>query len=394
MGEAAWILVVLAGVLLIVNLGVLLARSRAREGGDSAAVAALMQQQLDSVRVQLRESLEASTTHTNRQLEGVARQMAAVTEQVDRRMDSVTRQVNDRMRETGEILQTTQKTVGERLDGATQVMGRVEHRLGRVEEVNRRVYEIGQDIASLQEILRAPKLRGNLGELFLGDLLAQILTPPHFSLQHGFKSGDKVDAVIRLGQGLVPVDSKFPLENFKKMIDAPDDASRAAARRVFAADVKKHVDAISSKYIVPDEGTFDFALMYIPAENVYYETIIKDESFGDAKSISEYALSRHVIPVSPNSFYAYLMALVTGLKGLRIEESARDIMRGLDRLRGDCVRLEDEFGKLGRHIRNSAHSFERADKQLARFRERMESLDTSAAPGMEDAGGPDAGPSQ
>jgi DNA recombination protein RmuC len=378
MGDMGLALVLIAAVLLVINI-VVVVMLRGRSGsGDAATMAALLQQQLDGVRGQLRESLETGAAHTNRQLDGVTRQMAAVTEQMDRRLDQVARQVNDRLRENHDTLQATQKIVGERLEGTAQVMGRVENRLGRVEEVNRRVFEVGQDIASLQEILRAPKLRGNLGELFLGDLLAQILTPPHFSLQHTFKSGATVDAVIRLGQGMVPIDSKFPFENFKKMLDAKDDQSRGAARRTFSADVKKHVDAIAAKYIVPDEGTFDFALMYIPAENVYYETIIRDDAFGDEKSISEYAMKKRVIPVSPNSFYAYLMALVTGLKGLRIEESAREIMSGLDRLRGECAHLENDFNVLGRHIRNAAQTYERADKGLAKFKGRLDTLGDEA----------------
>ena len=178
-------------------------------------------------------------------------------------------QVNERLRENVEVVQRANQTVGERLDNAARVVGDVRSKLGKMEEATARMLAVGEDISSLQEILRAPKLRGGLGELFLGDLLAQILPPEHFSLQHQFANGEIVDAIIRLRENrLVPVDSKFPLENFRKMLDAADEPARVVAQKQFVNDVKKHIDAIRSKYIRTDEGTFDFVLMYIPAENV------------------------------------------------------------------------------------------------------------------------------
>jgi DNA recombination protein RmuC len=248
--------------------------------------------------------------------------------------------------------------------------------LGKLEEANKRVFEVGKDIASLQELLRAPKLRGSIGEFLLGDLLGQILPPAHFDLQHKFKSGERVDAVIRLGDRLVPVDAKFPLENFRRLVESSDDEERASHRKRFAGDVKKHVDAIAVKYILPDEGTFDFALMYIPAENVYYETIIKDERFGEENSISAYAMSRNVIPVSPNSFYAYLQAIVLGLKGLRIEERTQEILAMLEHLAKDFRRFETDFGKIGTHLTHAKSSYEAADRRLERFGGRLGQIES------------------
>ena len=170
-----------------------------------------------------------------------------------------------------ENLQQSTASMNTRLDKAAQVVGDLREKVGQI-------HEVGKAAAELVNILRAPKLRGGMGELFLGDLLAQILPPEHYTLQHRFKSGEAVDAAIQIGHRLVPVDSKFPLENFRRVVEAPTDAERAAARKQFMRDVKKHVDAIATKYILPDEGTYDFALMYVPAENVYYETIIKDEA--------------------------------------------------------------------------------------------------------------------
>ena len=317
----------------------------------------LMQQQIDSLREQLRGTLDGNTQLINQQLGNIAKQ------------------VGDQLRANIDMIQKTNLNVGERLDSASKVVGQVQSRLGQLEEANRRIFDVGKDIASLQEILRAPKLRGSISELFLGDLLAQVLSPKHYVLQHRFKSGERVDAVIKLGPGLVPVDAKFPLENFKRLVEATGEEQKKAARKQFTSDVKKHVDDIARKYILPDEGTFDFALMYIPAENVYYETIIKDESLGEDRSVSSYAISRRVIPVSPNSFYAYLQAIVLGLRGLKIEESAQEIIRSLVRLEDDFSRFREDFDKLGTHLSHSKSSYEAADKRLERFADKLHQVE-------------------
>jgi len=218
----------------------------------------LMQQQIDQLRVHFTQVLDNSVQSIQRQL------------------GQVLGHVNDRLKENADVLNTTQQSLGERLDNAARVVGQVQRSLGGLEEANRKIYEVGKDIASLQEILRAPKLRGGLGEFLLEDLLGQILPSQHFSIQYAFRSGEKVDAVIKLGSCVVPVDAKFPLENFQRMLEAAGDEEKNRAKRQFGIDVKKHIDAIAGKYILPDEGTYDFALMYIPAENVYYETIIRD----------------------------------------------------------------------------------------------------------------------
>jgi len=318
----------------------------------------VMQQQIDQLRVQLSQALDNNTQLVQQQL------------------GQVLGNVNERLKENGEILERTQQNLGERLDNAARVVGSVQKSLGGLEEANRKIYEVGKDIASLQEILRAPKLRGGLGEFFLGDLLAQILPTHHFAIQHAFKSGERVDAVIKLGGSLVPVDSKFPLENFKRILEAANDDERTRNKRQFINDVKKHVDAIAGKYILPDEGTYDFALMYIPAENVYYETIIKDGS-EEERNLSQYALSKRVIPVSPNSFYAYLQAIVLGLKGMKVEERAKEIIQYLSRLRGDFGKFRDDFGLLGKHLGHAQSSYQTTEKRLEQFGQRILSADAN-----------------
>jgi len=347
-----------AAVALVVGvvLAVLWRPRRPVDEGATPASLLLVQQQLDALRAQLGQAL-------SQQGQAVVQQLA-----------TLTAQMNERMRESGDLAQRSQTALGTRLDHATQVVGEVQRGLGELREATARVYEVGRDVASLQDILRAPKLRGGLGELWLADLLSQVLPVEHYTLQHTFRSGERVDAVVRLGQGLVPVDAKFPLEDFRRLLQATDDEERQRSRRAFIARVKKHVDDIAAKYIVPDEGTYDFALMYIPAENVYYETIVRDEELGGERSLSSHALERKVIPVSPSCFYAYLQAIVLGLRGLRIEDHARDVLAQLARIGGELGRFRDEFRILGKHLTNAAQTHATADRRLDRLTVRVAAI--------------------
>ena len=257
--------------------------------------------------------------------------------------------------------------------GTVEAFGRIQQTLGELSEAGRRMEQVGKEVAGLNDLLKAPKVRGGLGELLLGDLLSQTLTPDQFSLNHMFKSGERVDAVITLRTAMVPVDAKFPLESFQRLLAAEDDNERSKHKREFARVVKGHIDDIARKYILPDEGTFDFALMYIPAENVYYETIIRDEQLGDERGILGHALEKRVIPVSPNSFFAYLQAIAFGLKGLQIEKRAQEIMGYLSRLEGDFGRFTLEFETLGGHLDRARNKYEEAARSLNRFEEKLSS---------------------
>lgn len=325
----------------------------AARAADQSAI--LLQQQIEALRDQFGRSLEANTQAVNQQL------------------SQMTSSVGQRLHESFELTQQTHRVLGERLDNTSQVVGAVQRSLGTLEESNRKIYEIGKDISSLQEILRAPALRGGLGELLLEDLLRQILPAEHIELQYAFRGGQKVDAVIRLGSGMVPVDAKFPLENFRRLLDAPTDEEKTRTRKLFIIDVKRHIDAVANKYILPDEGTFDFALMYIPAENVYYEIVVKEDVTDDAH-IANYALARKVIPVSPGSFYAYLQAIVMGLRGLRIEERSKEILQQLARLRVEFDRFADDFRLVGKHMNNATTSFANADRRLERLGTRFSAV--------------------
>ncbi len=341
----------------------------------------LLQLEVQSLRGQLTEAMQRSQETVNHQLgqfsSQVNTQLGQVTNLVNAQLGQVASQMDIRLGQVTEQLQKSTGDLNTRLDNAARVVQEVSKGLGSLGEATQKIFLVGRDIASLQEILRSPKLRGGLGELFLGDLLSQIFPPSHFSLQHRFKSGEAVDAAIKLGSGIVPVDAKFPLENFKRVVETATEDERRIAKKKFIGDVKKHIDAIAGKYILPDEGTFDFALMYIPAENVYYELIIKDEAIETDKGLLSYAFTKRVIPVSPNSFYAYLQTILLGLKGMHIEEQAQEILKNLTRLSGDFDKFKSDFDLLGKHVINMKTKYDDAERKLEKFGERLQALSST-----------------
>jgi len=289
---------------------------------------------------------------------------------IQQHIEALQYQVQAQQQAMTQHLQAMSGHVGNRLDSTARLVGEVRQSLGMLTKATEQIYQVGKDITSLQDILQSPKLRGNLGEFFLQDMLAQVLPGAFYRIQHRFRSGAIVDAVIQIGNRRVPVDAKFPLENFRRQLLAGADAEKPGqARRRFLADIKRHIDAIASKYILPDEGTYDFALMYIPAENVYYEVILKGEEGSD--DLLPYALQRKVFPVSPVSLYAYLQTIVLGLRGLQLEESAQEVLQQLARLQRDTGLLREVFEVLGRHLGNAHNKYDEVGRLLAQLEGKM-----------------------
>ena len=338
----AGLVVVLAILVLTIAVAVLVA---ARRGGALG----LVQQQLEALRTQVGQALGGQA------------------ELLGQEIGRLTAQLNERLRESGELVQRSQTSVGERLDHTARVVGDVQRGLGELREATARVYDVGRDVVSLHDILRAPKLRGGLGELLLGDLLAQVLPARHFTLQHTFQNGERVDAVVRLGPALVPVDAKFPLEDFRRLLEAGDDETRTRARRAFVARVRKHIDDIATKYILPDEGTYDFALMYVPAEAIYYEL-----TCGKTGALLRYAHDKRVFPVSPTTFTSQLQVIALGLKGLQIEQHAQEVMAYVADLQRDFDRFKGDFELVGKHLGNAHTKYVEAEKRLDRFEGKLE----------------------
>ncbi len=311
--------------------------------------------------------------------EGQAETGAAVqrslAEQVRALSDSVNRQ-----------LAASQKTLTDGFTGATETFGRLQSRLGQVSEMASRMEQLAGNVRELGDILRVPKLRGLLGEQALEAMLRQVLPKRFWDVQHRFSDGRIVDAVVRLGEALVPVDAKFPLEAYRRLATAGDDDARRAARRDFTRAVKVRVDEIAERYIRPGEGTVGFALMYVPAEGVYAEIVAATEEPTD--ELLEYALGRRVLPVSPATLFAYLSVVASGLHGFEVEARAREIIRALAATDHELGRLRDEVEILGKHLHNASIRFGEVEKRLDTVEARLHDASRVSEPPA-DGGEPD-----
>jgi DNA recombination protein RmuC len=245
--------------------------------------------------------------------------------------------------QTVRTLQENTKQLNERLDTAARVIRDVEKEVGQMSE-------IGRNMRELQDFLKSPKLRGNIGEQVLKDLIAQMFPKSSFHLQYEFKSGEKVDAAIQTDAGILPIDSKFPMENYQKMVKATEKQEREIFEKDFVRDVKKHIDAISKKYILPSEGTMDFALMYIPSESVYYEIVNQIE-------VLDYARKARVYMVSPSTLYAHLQTILLSFEGKKIESKSKELFTLLRSIQIDYEKIEENMSTLGKHINNAYSQF-------------------------------------
>jgi DNA recombination protein RmuC len=256
--------------------------------------------------------------------------------------------------------------VDRRLESASKTTTQVHERLVKLDEANAQMLERAKELSRLEHALRPPKARGGFGELMLENLLRDRLPATAYSLQYGFKTGERVDAVIRVNR-LVPIDAKFPLDNFARLVEAQDTAERVLHEKAFARDVKGHIDAIATKYIRPDEGTYEFAFMYLPSEAVYYEL-----ACGKTGELLSYAHERQIVPVSPSTFTAYLQMIVLGLKGMQIEEHAQEVMAYCAQLQKDFGRFKDDFDLVGKHLGNAQNKFVDAEKRLDTFENKLD----------------------
>ncbi len=267
--------------------------------------------------------------------------------------------------ELNKSLQDGQATTIKNIQASQQVLTQLNTQIGELQGTNKQMLQLGTDVRRLQDILSSPKLRGQMGEWSLENLLAQILPKDSYKLQYAFKDGKIVDALIQMPDFSVPVDAKFPLPSFERLVKAEADNEKLKLRKQFLKDVTNHIDKIASDYIRPAEGTVDFALCYIPAENIYYETIVKCAD--DTQDVVQYALDKRVIPVSPNLLYAYLMTVAMGLHGLQIEKQAAEIRQNLKRLNASFADFGGNWEVLGKHLRNAYSQYDEGQKKLDRF---------------------------
>lgn len=270
------------------------------------------------------------------------------------------------------------ESVSRQLQQSGTAVGEVRDRLGQLTAATERLEAVGQQVAEVQELLRVPRLRGTLGEVWLEELLKQVFPAALFSMQYAFPSGERVDAVLRIGDRLLPVDAKFPLEAFQRMLATEGEAAERE-RRSFANSLKKRIDEIADRYIHPEAGTFEFALMYLPSEAIYHECVIRGERAGEVGGVIGYAMERRVIPVSPQTFYAYLTTILHGLRGLRVEARSREILSALGALGQDLDRLAEVYGTLGTHLNNAVRKHQEGEEARRILADRVRGLGTGGA---------------
>ena len=261
------------------------------------------------------------------------------------------------------------KNFNERLDNAARIISSVQKNIGEFSE-------IGRGIKSLQEFLQSPKLRGGLGEEVLKEMIGQTFPKNAFHLQYPFKSGAKVDAVLKTEAGLLCIDSKFPMENFNVMVKGETEATRNLGKKQLIQDVKKHIEDISHKYILPEEGTMDFALMYIPSEAVYYEVV-------NIQELSNFARRLRVYPVSPNTLYAHLQVLLLSFEGKDLELKSREVFRILRGMRKDYEKVEENLNVLQKHLTNAYNMIGNVFSSFAQLGRKISSTQNIGSGGKE-----------
>ena len=350
--EVAVVVLVIAVVVLVA----LVVRRPAAGGGETEA---------------LRNDINILRETNNKANEMIAKQVQAIGTNVQTALEAVRSDMGNRLDANAGAMTQASRTVGDRVASVQATFAGLQEQVGKMSEQARQVADLSHSITDLQRILSSPKVRGGFGEDSLEQMLTQVFPREFFEMQYSFGSGDVVDAILKFPQGKLAIDSKFPLENFRRLVEAESEADRKVARRDFLKDVRKRIDEIASKYIRPQDGTLSLALAYIPAENVYYEAIIRDEEGNDLRA---YCIERHVFPVSPNSLYAYLQTIVIGLNGMRISERAQSILKELESLRAEVERFTGEYDTVGKHLRNATTKYDESARSLNKVETRVQGL--------------------
>lgn len=338
--------------------------------GAAMVLATWLRGRVESQTATLRQEMQA-LLHS--QQHAVAAQMTSqvtqLTQVVTQQLGQVRSDLQKGVSSSAEISARAQDSIKLELRNSQELLARVNQQLGEVQQAGSQLSLASQ---ALQGILGGAKTRGILGEVALEQLLADALPQAGYRMQHRFSTGEAVDAVIHAGEKLVCVDSKFPLEAYRRLTENGEEV-----RREFAKAVRGHADAIAGKYILPGEGTLDFALMFVPSETIYYELLMTADAKG---RLDDYCRAQRVIAVSPNTLYAYLGAILMGLKGLQVQENARRLLENLGGLDKQLDLFSDVFAKLGTHLRNAQQSYSDSDARLERARNTLNQMAQGALP--------------
>lgn len=308
--------------------------------------------------------------------------LTKLSEDITNLKDHLNTQITDRMDKNQEMMR---ESITKQFSASSKLISEVTERLTKLDDTNKRVVDVASELKTLQNVLQNPKQRGVLGEYYLSQVLENVLPPERFALQHKFKDGEIVDAVIMLEKGkLLPVDSKFSLENYNRLVEEPDKVRREALAKLFKEDLKKRIDE-TSKYIRPKEKTMDYAFMFIPSEAIYYDLLVNKVGMTNtsARDLIEYAFrDKNVIIVSPTTFMAYLQTVLQGLRGLQIEEQAKEIQLRVGELGRHINTYEVLMQKLGgslgttvNHFNNAHKELKKVDKDIVRIAEKSPSVE-------------------
>jgi DNA recombination protein RmuC len=322
------------------------------------------------------EALESQMNELRRDLQTIATSQASSTGQLEtiaknvaQRLDNVTPALQDAIKNsaqiTGQMTSDAQTKMADELKNTRDQISQIQRQLGEVQLAGKQMSQTAQ---TLEGILGGAKSRGSLGEVTLERLLEDSLPSAQYATQYRFSSGEAVDAVIKLrDKKLMAIDSKFPLDAYRRISTEGDEA-----RRAFVTAVKGHADAITKKYIVPDEGTLDVALMFVPSESVYYELLMTED--GKGQPLDAYCRDKHVIAVSPNTLYAHLHVIAMGLRGMQMEENAQQLLENLLGVEKQVEKFADKFGTLGTHLKNAQQTYSDSDKLLEKAQSTLENM--------------------
>ncbi len=298
-----------------------------------------------------------------------------VTDSLERMSNNLERRLNENVHAMNE----SKSFLATRVHQTERTVREVSSSLGKLENATSALKNSTEEILDFQQLLKSPKIRGGFGEVLLSNLLKDVLPSDRYLIQYTMPgSGEIADAVIKLQDGyIVAADAKFPLSNFETYAKERDENIKSKLRTALMRDLKKHVLDISKKYISPQDKTLDYAFMYIPVESIYYETMVHQT---DGDVLWEFCLKNKIVPVSPNSFLAYLQTVLIGLRGMKIQQQAREIMASISQFRIDFKKFNDDFSMVGKHINNAKNRYENSIRRLDRFSNRLEQLEVNNDP--------------
>ena len=319
----------------------------------------------DQVLMEWLKSMKMEVTESiNKNSQTLEQQLKSQRETVDKQLSDQRMEV---AKQSGQMAQNLTQALNQQLNNTQEVIRNVQKQLGGIEE-------FGKDIKDLSNVLKSPKLRGGLGEQFLYEILANVLPKELYATQYKFKDGNTCDAVVFTDKGMIPVDSKFPMENYKLSMTTESVEERDKAKKKFIDDVKKRIDEIAGKYILPAEGTTENAVMYIPSESVFYDMIV------NTPAVEEYARNKNVMLASPNTISYFLKVVLVAYKQHELQKHAVEIQKALAGIKIEAEKFNEDLGVLERHITNAYKSMDGVKARFGKFFNRLENVQSIEGP--------------